>query len=435
MATATVEEMPCLATCDRCGGSRAAKPGKDNIRLPRGWHRHRDALWCEPCWKSAFTLRSATFAVAGPADGTWEEFRAALKECWQASTQLANWAVMTLARRDVTRRPGMDKLPPMPKVELYRLARPDGMEVGDAQSRSCLFRAVEAKYRAARYEVVWRCERALPTFRYPVPYPVHNQSWEARLGDDGEALVNLRLGGRRWTLRLRGGAEFRRQFGQHRQLVKGEALAGELAVYQVETTDSAHRPGVASREPGGGRRAVSRVMVKLVGWFPKREARESEGTLFVRTGPDSLLSYRVDDGDEVAYRHQNSDHLRRWVAEHRRKLDRLNEDRKREKRVSKRTRMRMTEAGEAWSRKYNDRLDSHCHEVSAAIAAFAERRRVARVVLDDTDKSYVASFPWAKLRLYLKYKLDERRIAVEFIPPEANRKAKGQKVTPETAED
>jgi transposase len=60
---------------------------------------------------------------------------------------------------------------------------------------------------------------------------------------------------------------------------------------------------------------------------------------------------------------------------------------------------------------------------------------VAKVVLDDTDKSYVASFPWAKLRLYLKYKLDERRIAVEFIPPETSRKAKGQPAIKETVEE
>ena len=62
------------------------------------------------------------------------------------------------------------------------------------------------------------------------------------------------------------------------------------------------------------------------------------------------------------------------------------------------------------SRIDNDRMTSLCHEVSAGLAAFAHRQRVAQVVYDDAVRSFADSFPWAKLKTMLAQKLRAKGI-------------------------
>jgi hypothetical protein len=49
------------------------------------------------------------------------------------------------------------------------------------------------------------------------------------------------------------------------------------------------------------------------------------------------------------------------------------------------------------------------------IAGLAERTNVRTVVYEDKNQSYVDRFPWKRLRELLKYKLDERHIALEVV--------------------
>ena len=88
---------------------------------------------------------------------------------------------------------------------------------------------------------------------------------------------------------------------------------------------------------------------------------------------------------------------------------------KHEKRWPADVRRQANERQDIWVRKYRDRLDSFCHEATAMIAGFAERSNVRTVVYDDKNQSYVDRFPWQKLREQLKYKLDERHIALEVV--------------------
>src|SRR5690606_1153258 len=161
----------------------------------------------------AWVLRAVTVPVAGPVEGTWPELREALKSCWRASTRLANWCVAELYRSEPPRAAGDEKMPPMTRRYLYPEARAMAPEM-DATSVTSLLRSVEARYAARRLAAIWRRSEALPSYRYPVPYPIHNQAWSLERGEGGEWIVSARLGGQRRRLRLRGGRAFARQHGQ-----------------------------------------------------------------------------------------------------------------------------------------------------------------------------------------------------------------------------
>ena len=128
--------------CHRCH----AAPPRDGARLPRGWKRHAEAVWCDACWRRAYVLRAVTIPIARPAEGEWTAFRALLRLAWSESTTLANWAVGHLAAADVVRRPGDDRMPAMARLNLYgEFQRYAGRDrwVGAATSAASLLRGVE----------------------------------------------------------------------------------------------------------------------------------------------------------------------------------------------------------------------------------------------------------------------------------------------------
>lgn len=382
----TVETIP--IRCDRCGRERETKPtAKGEPRLPGGWKRHMGAIWCDACWRASFVLRAITLPIAKPLGADWKELRAALKECWGSATQLANWAVTELAKADAVRTPDMDKLPPMPRVYLYPGAREILPEM-DTGSVVSLLQAVEKRYRAARYDVVWRRAASLPTFRYPIPYPVHNQRWSVR-EDEGKGLIlTAPLGGRRWDLILKTGGRWR-QRAAVRRLIAGEAVAGELAIYE----------------------RGSHVMAKMVMWLPveRPDQRELSGTLYVRTSEDAVWTYHVEDEEP---RYLYADQVRRWLAAYKRRSERAAHDLKREKRQPVHVRRRYLQDIEPMRRKHRARMDSWTHEATAMLLGYAVRRRVACVVYDDSVTSY-ADLPWHRLRELLSYKLDA--YGIQFV--------------------
>jgi hypothetical protein len=361
--------------CAQCARTVHATPRKDGAaKLPRAWKRHADRVWCDQCWRAHFVLRAITIPVAGPVDADWPALRAALRGAWRDAARVANWAVRQLAQADVVHTPELDRLPPMPRVYLYPGARRIAPTL-DPSSIVALLQAVERRYRARRSHVVWRMAESLPSYRYPTPYPVHNQSWSVACEEGGALLLSVRLAGTRWTLRLRGGARYGRQLGAVRRLVAGEAVQGELALYE------------RGRE----------VLAKMVVWLPRHGRREQgrSGTLYVRTGADHLWTYHVDDGEP---RYLHADHVRRWIASYDRRMRRLADDTKAEKRPTRRHGRGIEEVRAAWVRRQQARLDSWAHEVTAMLARYADRQRVARVVYDDRDTSYLPHAPWQLLR-------------------------------------
>lgn len=366
----------------------ACQPKIETIkkRLPKGWKRREEELFCFHLWREAYLLRAITVQVASPLTGTWEQFREALKAMWIETTACSNWMVTELYTRDV-RRNGEEKMPPMPHSYLYPEARVRFPRL-PSQSVASLEQAVTRKYKARRYEVVWTAMASLPIFRYPTPFPVHNQSWNLTFDNGGRPVVSARVGESRWEFRLRGGPRYHRQLSVLRQLVAGVAVAGELSIFKTHNGE---------------------IMAKMATWMPRREASPLDGTLSVRTTSDSLL-VAVDQKDERIWV-VNGDHIRRWISEYERKRHRLSEDRKAEQRPV----ASFTGRWDDMVVKQRNRMRSALQEVAAQLAGLARRRKFALVQYDDRERGFVEPFPWFELKEKLKGKLDEYGIGFQQV--------------------
>lgn len=362
--------------CDGCKKQVKAKATKaGSERLPRGWHRAK-GLFCDVCWADRYMLRTITMEVAEPLSGTWQELRAAATEMWKLTTQMSNWMATELYARDV-RRNGEAKMPAMPHAYLYPQAR-ERFPNYPPQSVASLEQMVQRKYRAKRYEVIWTCAASLPTFRYPTPFPVHNQAWSAEI--DGQCpVVLMRIADSKWCLRLKGSARYRRQIAAFNQMVSGEAVRGQAEVLK-------HSDGT--------------ILIKMVAWIPRPERREYSGVLRVRSTKESLL-VALNEKDEKLWIY-NADHLVRWQTEHKKKLQRWAEDQKAEQRPVPTFAERRTHA----VTKQHDRMHSAIQQIAASLVHYAIARRFAEIRYDDSDKSFCESFPWYALadRIFVKAK-------------------------------
>lgn len=386
-------------TCDAC--SRQAK----GTRPPPGWHR-TTAVLCPDCWGSRYVLRAITVPIAEPLDGlTWDDFGADIREAWRETTRLSNWALRELAKADDP----AEKKPP--RIYLYPMAREKYPEL-PSKSVNSVLHAVERKYRDRRWDIN-RSAESLPTFRYPTPFPIHNQGWKLEEDDGGRMILRFRLGDRRVAVRLRMGPEFKRQRAHLRSYLGGEAHKGELAILGRWVQESSHRSGITVRRPGGGNTRRFRTMAKLCLWVPVSDRKPLDGVLRVRTDPESFL-VAVDQSDNVDPWVINADHVRRWVVAHRRRLDRFSDDQKHETRPAKRRR-KMNDAREVFVKKHRDRLDSFCHQASMWLAKYAARRRVSLVEMDTTDRSWVVEFPWFEFLEQVRWKLSERGIELQDV--------------------
>lgn len=208
--------------CAGCGKSLTIRK-----RLPHGWKRlSEEAVFCRTCWTERYVLRTVTFAVASPIDASWKELSETLRRMWQQTTSCSNWTVTQLALADVSRMPGQTKMPPMTHTYLYPEARRLFPEL-PPQTVAALQQAVTRTYRARRYQVKWTGQASLPTYRYPQPFPVHNQSWWPEWQADWPVVV-VRIGERNVRVRLKGGPHFRHQREAFRDMVAGDAQISPL---------------------------------------------------------------------------------------------------------------------------------------------------------------------------------------------------------------
>jgi hypothetical protein len=390
--------------CSGCGARREVKPtARGTPRLPRGWKRTEESAYCKDCWSGRYVLRTVVVPVAEPISADWPVFRKALDASWSASTELANWAMTEMAKSDCARSAGDTKLPPMPPVYLYPGARERCPDMPPA-SVVALLHTVEARYRQVRFDVVWRGAAVLPRYRYPMPFPVPSQAWRFHWGNGPHPvpLLELRLSGQSFTLRLRSGPGFRRPMALLEQVVRGECKPGELTLYRQRIGGDSGQT-VEDRAPGGGERCRYRVMVRMAAWFPRAAPARRDGVLVLRTAPDLFWRAEVSGRQPWCL---NGDHVRRWVAEHRRFLDRMAEDSKAERRAAIRPLRMLQEARARRCLKFRNRLHSWCHQAAASLAGYAARQRVAQVDYLDDDRSYLPSFPWYQLREMLRVKLD-----------------------------
>lgn len=409
--------------CKKCEKKKQSKTTKGgNTRTPQGWKTHPNGeLWCDECWHGSFKLRAITFQVAGPIDAEWPDLRKALTGAWGRSTALANWAARELAKADCVRSAADAKIQPMPTIYLYGLWKDHfqrGEWTGSASSAQSIFRTVEAKYKATRFEIIWRGERSHPSFRYPYPFPIHNADWTASyreyIGKDGHhsrvPVIECNLGGSTWVLRLKGGAERIRQLRSFAKIVSGEAVQGELAIYRQGTFAGGN--GIKESNGAAGSKQGTRVMVKIAAWLPRDENEgKRSGTLTVMTTNNSFLVALMPD-DEQPWR-LHADDVRGVIKQHAKLRQRLSDDTKAEQRRPPRQKARFLEMLAARCERCNNRVDTFVKESASWLVNYARRRKAETLTFDDATRGYFPSFPWERFRSQVAEKCDDA--GIEFI--------------------
>jgi hypothetical protein len=413
-------ETACIA-CIVCEMSRSTQATvRGNARLPNGWKRFKDDVYCAKCWRDRFVLRAIVLPIHKPLESDWTYLKEALRRCWKESTALANWAINELAKADVVRTNQLERLPPMSRVNLYQEARARFPQL-NCQSVNAILRYAEKNYRRLRLKVVWLNEASLPVYRYPAPFPVSNQAWKASFDAEGKPVISVPLMNDRVTVMLRDGRGYRRQLAAFKQIVEGDAVQGELSLYRQKASTGDHRPGFTDRKSSGSARVPFRAMAKLIAWLPREVAPAPalRGTLTARACGDSFL---VVEGAGLSQPWVlNADHVRRWFAEQRRRRLRLQTDQKAG--IDPQNRVQLSDRQLSFVEKHKRRIDTWCHQASAMLAQLAERLRVADIHFDDSDRSYIADFPWSRFERYLKAKLDERKIQFVSTSSQPEKKA------------
>ena len=374
--------------------------------------------------------RSISLPVQECLSGEWKDFMKTLHGAWRLSTDLANWASHTLATLDVTRTPAMKELPKYAGVDLYALAfgrakerngKTDGKVLPVVQAQfggwegariaaASLLRRVQSKYAKERGKIIWRRERRTPEYLYPVPFPVHGQAWAPFHGEHGEPVVSLALPGGRASVRLRQGTEFGPALRVFDKIIEGTVKSGELSVcrqrsYCPDRKDS-------QRLPGGGHRETYRIMLRISYQYEVPAALDDDSFCEVRTAADPFITLSIPEQLPWVL---HSPQIGQHIIAHRAFLDRFADDLKFEKRWPRGKRRRMLRRQERGCDKQNRRLKSFCQETAAHIVGYATRRKIARIIYCDTDKSFVASFPWHLLREAMCSKCEEAQIRFEHV--------------------
>jgi hypothetical protein len=368
-------------TCVGCSKvfERKGKP------LPAKGKTIADQFYCGPCVKEKWAIRAITIPVVHPIGCTWKELRDKLHASWADVTAASNWMMTELYSRDI-RRNGQEKLPKKERVYLYPEATKKFPSLS-TNTLASLEQAIQLKYGSMRYDLIWRSAVSLPTFRYPQPISVPSKAWSLWFDESGSACVGARLqskgAGDRVFFKLKGGARYRRQLAGLKQVAGGSAIQATMELSERRIDEEKH------------------VVCKIVARFPKQIAKDREGSLWITSTKDYLLSIWTDmeskDGERLWLYH--GEHVKRWSAEHRGRLQRLRDDRKAGVPVKFSARM------SRYAEKYNDRMNSATHEISAAVAKYVLRNRVSEVLYDDRDKGFCEGFPWHSLRTKIVDKL------------------------------
>lgn len=352
---------------------------------------------------STYTLSVVLPVVdADDADGNpipWEKLNQILNPTFRFVTDLANWAVQTLFKKDTVNvystpnavKPGLKS--ETDKCYLYGeavRAYPDWKEKTKDFSSSAaeVIHNVHWKYMEDRFDILFRHESRLTTYQYPYPIPFNNQRWSLDKDErSGWYVAVIGLPGHpRIRLRLQQGTEFRRQLALLRQIETGVAKVGAAAIY---------------------RNNKGRLMFKAVGNFPKVKREGATNVCFLHTDPNALLVAEVN-GRRVTV--TNADHLKRamkvfthYADKHRRFLQRSSEDKKREVRMNRNHRKNFNTYIDGRCEKQNNRMDTALKQIAAQISRFCERQRVGLIAYDDSIRSFLPDgFRWFDLKDYIR---------------------------------
>lgn len=402
----------------------------------------------------AVTLPVAVPLGADPAGGpwTWGTFDAALLPAFRLSTDLANWCVRRLFVLDD---PASARTPDAVKKWYgYKDAGEAFPAIagwaGAMASLNIVTRTVQRKYIQERFRVMVRHESNLLTYRFPQPFPVHNANWKTDYADGGFPTVRLALPGvGQVELRLKRRADFGRQLAMFKALHEGTAKKGEAALYRdrkgvlllklvghfprtrglnalppsadpMPTLPDAEVGGrvtpealAAEMPEGAGSAGETPSLVRGVG------VQDRGNVCFLHTDPNALLVAEIN-GRSVTV--TNGDHLKRAHAviretadRHRRFLQRVSEDKKREVRMDRGQRDNLNKKVADRCSKQHARIDTAVKQIAAQVARFLERQRVGLVAYDDAVKTFLPDgFQWFALETRLK-QLFEGEMGGEWV--------------------
>lgn len=391
-------------TCGVCDRTLRVNPtSAGNPRPPVGWSNlGTDGYICGECWGKKYVARAVVIPIT---TDDWEGLRAALKPAFVAARSIANWAYSELLKTEPPRDPAATKLAKREYPYLYGLrATCPAWSFLPATSAGAVLSDAEKQYKADRFDLIWFGSRSARNYRDPYPIPFTAAGWRL-VRDDEEYHASIPLVGGRVTVKL--------ITDKHAAKILDTLIGSDLLRGSCKLVEQRHfgASGKNGRNPGNGARFQSRLKL-MISYYQPVEKREIDGEMIVKTQADSLLTAVVDGQRIWTY---NADHAKNICERHARymsRLVRLSDDRKFETRRPRREAKPRLAAYQRDSDKDHDRLRSLLHEVSAHVVNFATRRRVARMVWDDTCHSFCESFPWAMLRTMVEQKARAKGIEV-----------------------
>ena len=324
------------------------------------------------------SVRTISIPVAEVLEGgTKSEFYAALRNSLDVSRRAANTCMSRYAAADADLWSG-GKCP-----KLYEYKAISGMFPGLTSVAASISNDTQKKYFKERVEIA-RGNRSLPVFRsYPFPLLRSVKMLVISDGNDGQLVAKIRLIGSDWIVRLAGGSCYRDQIRGIRTAVASNAI----------------RDSEIWIDKSG--KAIVGVACQL----PRRERTNLSGTLTVSSAIDNLITIHSERSDIPFV--ITGDRIRNWVSERNRRYQRFRQDRK-----SGCSRKIINEELLRISYKFSCRMRSAIHEISARVLQRAIRKRVAKIELDFTVKSFISQFPWFELAGMIKWKCEEHGIQV-----------------------
>lgn len=481
ITTEKVELKPeTVYTCATCGEEKLEvitnlENDKKSIRvLPSGWAKKAHQPYCQKC-KSDFRVSVIKIPVAEVLevnrpdekfkkikDQFWSDLRVVTSQAHKA----ANVVLQELFKCEELPNGRESKVakfqPDKAILQRVKVRFPDF----HSETVSGIYRKTVSLYSRKRFELFYTLQSAkLSTKNFPFMTTGRavKMGWMNETDDVPVLTLPLRVVAPRkaavYRLRLRGGYDYRRQAGGLKNIINGTYHLAEVSIHIKKGNPSA-------------RRACNRktmAMVHLTVGIPSSSKKKKEGLMYVKTTKDSLLTASRSTSGNKCWTVSGNE-LEKWARTFQAKILRNNKhewaridptgnfkivvgklmqqsrdyDRRRatfqdDLKFEKRFKgSGLYSLMNRESTKHENRVKAFVHQVTTAIANYADRSGVSKVVYDDICKDYTAHFPWFSLKTHLGNKLSAKGIEFEVVEPpepESSKKKKAKKTAKVKAVD
>ena len=250
-------------------------------------------------------------------------------------------------------------------------------------------------YVQSRFQII-RGQKTLPIQR-STPWSLPTQSGFTVWQDDGKWYAKIKLLSQTWTIELKSGSNY----AYHINLIKRA----------LENDDKAIRDSTIRLDKKG------KVIIGTAVRYPIKQKKTGGSTFKVSTSLNAFLVC-VKEKSRIPFTF-NADQVKKWQNERKRKQQRLQQDKK----YDRKTRKYINIQQDRVSQKYNNRMKTLCHTTAKEIVNKAVRLDCAKIELDTTVRSYMPDFPWYDFVLKIQQKCDQQGIELvnitsEIIPPD-----------------